>query len=101
MLQCMIGDFMKDIDLKKLYLIISVNAFILSLFYTFYSIFYFKNNALIFTSSIILVITSLALLGFKNKKQKIRYIINIVSAIMTLILILFNILNNFGLININ
>jgi hypothetical protein len=92
---------MKDIDLKKLYLIISVNAFILSLFYTFYSIFYFKNNALIFTSSIILVITSLALLGFKNKKQKIRYIINIVSAIMTLILILFNILNNFGLININ
>jgi hypothetical protein len=86
---------MKNKDLKKIYLLIGVNALILSLMYIFYSIYIFKNNGLVFTSSIIFIITLLSLINIRLNK----HIISIINICLTITLILFNMFNNLGIIN--
>lgn len=90
---------MKNKDLKKIYLLIVINALILSLVYIYYSIIIFKSYALVFTSSIIFIITLLSLFSLKINNDNHKHIISIINICLTITLILFNMFNNLGIIN--
>jgi hypothetical protein len=89
---------MKNREIKKIGLFIGYNTLLLCVIYLLYSIFIFKSFNLVFTSSIILIITFLSLLGFKVRNKSYKSIIGVINISLTTILILFNLLVNLNLI---
>ena len=89
---------MKNTEIKKIGLFIGYNTLLLCFIYLGYSIFIFKRFNLVFTSSIILIITLLSLISFSIRDKSKRSIIAVINISLTTVLILFNLLVNLNLI---